>query len=117
MNGDLTIPTLLQGRIALAPTPYSAPQNAIAYEVIRVERGCPLFLQEHLGRLSQSLAVTGQRLPGDNGWLSGLLGLCAYEPFTRNVRVDAVPNANGGVDLQAGSLPPPTPLGPCIATV
>jgi aminotransferase, class IV len=104
MNGDLTIPTLLQGRIALVPTPYSAPLNAIAYEVIRVERGCPLFLQEHLGRLSQSLAVTGQRLPDGNGWLNGLLELFAYEPFTRNVRVDAVPNATGGVDLQAGFI-------------
>jgi len=80
MNGDLTIPTLLQGRIALVPTPYSAPLNAIAYEVIRVERGCPLFLQEHLGRLSQSLAVTGQRLPDGNGWVNGVFEMFCHQP-------------------------------------
>ena len=78
----------------------------IYYEVIRLIDGKLLFLQDHLDRLKNSLAVSGRAFPGDESILENLRLLLAKNLFTMgNIRICLQPTVENRVDLLAYFVP------------
>lgn len=57
------------------------------YEVFRVHKGKPIFLEQHLQRMAHSAQAMGLQMPDEALWKPALLQLCAKQTGTQNMKL------------------------------
>lgn len=113
MDRNLEIPVILDGAIVmksqLPELPHQAP---VIYEVIRLMRGVPLFIEAHCKRLNTSLHLSGSPHQLDCGRIDEAITalIKARSETDMNVRIDVWAAQEGlrwMLDFAASSYPEP----------
>jgi branched-chain amino acid aminotransferase len=75
---------------SVAELPDSEPEELNVYEVVRVEKGVPLFIRDHLLRLEQSISLAQKGLPDSFHHLSDIAFRVIQHnhPVDSNIRID-----------------------------
>lgn len=84
----VNVPWRLAGSALLpADSPLAPREMGQIYEVIRVHRGSPWFLREHMARMANSARQLGIPMPDKSEWQEALQTLCAKQTGTQNLEL------------------------------